>query len=315
MALCLIEIIGSLASHQTKVSLVPAPHIHCAAGRSCGNIPFSANNAIRSLSTAATNTGVAALSSTLMNSVLAFEILCLNSYTFVDIITIHPVMTVRLSIMTMNDMNPSNDSDTAPAQSLSAQPLPPRPAPQSAAQSQTPMPQTPQYVQPGPSMQPQYAGQPEAWAQPLPPQYVSRGVPRIVSQGVSQLCRKPQYLLCSLHNTPRSSYTRHIPSNLRILPSRCIPRSRRIRRNPPISHTRRNSRLHSPSLIRTTLNQWATRHNPIPLRRNHSCKRLRQCQSQCPTQCLPRCPQQCPWSCRSILAVYGARGVARWSIV
>lgn len=133
------------------------------------------------------------------------------------------------------------------------------------------------------------------------------------------LCRKPQYLLCSLHNTPRSSYTRHIPSNLRILPSRCIPRSRRIRRNPPIPHTRRNSRLHSPSLIRTTLNQWATRHNPIPLRRNHSCKRLRQCQSQCPTQCptqcLPRCPQQCPWSCRSILAVYGARGVARWSIV
>lgn len=83
------------------------------------------------------------------------------------------------------------------------------------------------------------------------------------------LCRKPQYLLCSLHNTPRSSYTRHIPSNLRILPSRCIPRSRRIRRNPPIPHTRRNSRLHSPSLIRTTLNQWATRHNPIPLRRNH----------------------------------------------
>lgn len=129
------------------------------------------------------------------------------------------------------------------------------------------------------------------------------------------LCRKPQYLLCSLHNTPRSLYTRHIPSNLRILPSRCIPRSRRIRRNPPIPHTRRNSRLHSPSLIRTTLNQWATRHNPIPLRRNHSCKRLRQCQSQCPTQCLPRCPQQCPWSCRSILAVYGARGVARWSIV
>lgn len=95
-------------------------------------------------------------------------------------------MTVRLSIMTMNDMNPSNDSDTAPAQSLSAQPLPPRPAPQSAAQSQTPMPQTPQYVQPGPSMQPQYAGQPEAWAQPLPPQDVSQGVPRIVSQGVSQ---------------------------------------------------------------------------------------------------------------------------------
>lgn len=88
--------------------------------------------------------------------------------------------------MTMNDMNPSNDSDTAPVQSLSAQPLPPRPAPQSAAQSQTPMPQTPQYVQPGPSMQPQYAGQPEAWAQPLPPQDVSRGVPRIVSQGVSQ---------------------------------------------------------------------------------------------------------------------------------
>ncbi|OQM60833.1 transposase, partial [Bifidobacterium longum] len=40
----------------------------------------------------------------------AFEILCLNSYTFVDIIKIHPVMTVRLSIMTMNDMNPSNDS-------------------------------------------------------------------------------------------------------------------------------------------------------------------------------------------------------------
>ena len=74
--------------------------------------------------------------------------------------------------MTMNGMNPSNDSDTAPAQSLSAQPLPPRPAPQSAAQSQTPMPQTPQYVQPGPSMQPQYAGQPEAWAQPLPPQDV-----------------------------------------------------------------------------------------------------------------------------------------------
>lgn len=70
------------------------------------------------------------------------------------------------------------------------------------------------------------------------------------------LCRKPQYLLCSLHNTPRSSYTRHIPSNLRILPSRCIPRSRRIRRNPPIPHTRRNSRLHSPSLIRTMLNQW-----------------------------------------------------------
>ena len=51
------------------------------------------------------------------------------------------------------------------------------------------------------------------------------------------LCRKPQYLLCSPHNTPRSSYTRHIPSNLRILPSRCIPRSRRIRRNPPIPHT------------------------------------------------------------------------------
>ena len=129
------------------------------------------------------------------------------------------------------------------------------------------------------------------------------------------LCRRPQYLLCGLHNTPRSSYTRHIPSNLRILPSRSIPRSQRIRRNPPIPHTRRNSRLRSPSLIRTTLNQWAMRHNPIPLRRNHSCKRLRQCPSQCPTQCLPRCPQQCPWSCRSILAVHGARGVARWSIV
>lgn len=33
------------------------------------------------------------------------------------------------------------------------------------------------------------------------------------------LCRKPQYLLCSLHNTPRSSYTRHIPSNLRSCPA------------------------------------------------------------------------------------------------
>ena len=74
--------------------------------------------------------------------------------------------------MTMNDMNPSNDSDTAPAQSLSAQPLPPRPAPQSAAQSQTPMPQTPQYVQPGPSMQPQYAGQPEACDYYQPEAYI-----------------------------------------------------------------------------------------------------------------------------------------------
>lgn len=75
------------------------------------------------------------------------------------------------------------------------------------------------------------------------------------------LCRKPQYLLCSLHNTPRSSYTRHIPSNLRILPSRCIPRSRRIRRNPPIfpipgatvgSTAPRSSVLRSTSGLRAT---------------------------------------------------------------
>ena len=248
-----------------------------------------------------TLTGVAALSSTLMNSVLAFEILCLNSYTFVDIITIHPVMTVRLSIMTMNDMNPSNDSDTAPAQSLSAQPLPPRPAPQSAAQSQTPMPQTPQYVQPGPSMQPQYAGQPEAWAQPLPPQDVSRGVPRIVSQGVSQPV--PQAAIPAVQP---AQYAAQL-----VYPTYPVQPTYPAQPMYPTQPTYPAQSAYSPY----PAHQWATRHNPIPLRRNHSCKRLRQCQSQCPTQCLPRCPQQCPWSCRSILAVYGARGVARWSIV
>ena len=314
MALCLIEIIGVARIASNKgLTGARAPH-PLRGGQELRQYSFSANNAIRSLSTAATNTGVAALSSTLMNSVLAFEILCLNSYTFVDIITIHPVMTVRLSIMTMNGMNPSNDSDTAPAQSLSAQPLPPRPAPQSAAQSQTPMSQTPQYVQPGPSMQPQYAGQPEHGHNRYLHKMFHGVFHGLFHKVFHNLCRKPQYLLCSLHNTPRSSYTRHIPSNLRILPSRCIPRSRRIRRNPPIPIPGRNSRSTAPrsSVLRSTS---ATRHNPIPLRRNHSCKRLRQCQSQCPTQCLPRCPQQCPWSCRSILAVYGARGVARWSIV
>lgn len=179
---------------------------------------------------------------------------------------------------------------------------------------------------------------------------------RLFHKVFHNLCRKPQCLLHSLHNTPRRPYTRPrqrspckrnrcqrspcrpgnlcqhslcrsyrlrrlysliIPSNRPTPPSLYIPlrlrisRSRCVRRNPPIPHTRRNSRLRSPSLIRTTLNQWATRRNPIPLRHNHSCKRLRQCPSQCPTQCLPRCPSQCPWSCRSILAVHGARGGAR----